>query len=110
MKDDHNSGWYVVDRNHNNMRHRGPYRLAETASAIRTEMEAKASDTLNERWNLCIDYVGDVSARHVVISMLTLGRALSLCDRVKASRQNVGIEMIKAAEVAQAALEEEANQ
>lgn len=47
-------GWWVVDRNHNDFKYRGPYTHPETAGAVRTEMERNASDSRNEYWNLAV--------------------------------------------------------
>lgn len=43
-------GWYVVD-DYSGMCHRGPYRLPETAGAVRAEMEMHIK---NDKWNLVI--------------------------------------------------------
>lgn len=47
-------GWWVVDKNHDNAKRRGPYKHAETAAAVRQEIESAASERLNEYWNLAV--------------------------------------------------------
>lgn len=55
MPRDQAKQWWLVDRTSGTTL-RGPYKYAETAAAVRQEMEDNASDEKNERWNLCIEW------------------------------------------------------
>jgi len=50
-------GWYVVDRAREDFVHRGPYKYAETAGAVREEMERHATEYQDEHWNLAVIFL-----------------------------------------------------